>query len=393
MTFSFFGKENEETILLLHIGSGSITGAFGLYSTDKKPKILQSLRLPLDTDGELDITDASGKINSVINDVLSGLAKHSPKISDALVVFSSPWFGSKTRQINLSEERPFFITREFLEDIALKEEDLFKKQLRESDIKPDSLLVIEKSITHTKVNGYSLDVILGEKTKIFEAFLSLAVVSKTIAEKVLNLAFKHFRLKENEVIVHTFPLVVSSVIRSSFDRDSNFVFLNIGEEVTSATLVSDNVLIHTATFPSGKNFILKQIGTAFNVSKEIAESTLQLYILDKTDDSTKNIMDKILNDVEKEWSIYFENAMLELSPDMKLPPKLYLTADSDVAAIFNNFIKLAKTDATVTYRENVEVVHIDQNILSSLYEVGNPNLGGEILGLMAIFFNMFRKRM
>ena len=66
-------------------------------------------------------------------------------------------------------------------------------------------------------------------------------------------------------------------------------------------------------------------------------------------------IEEIFADVEKEWSIYLENGLSDLSPQFILPGNVYLTCDSDVENIYTNFLKLSKTDETAMFRKNIEI--------------------------------------
>ena len=98
-------------------------------------------------------------------------------------------------------------------------------------------------------------------------------------------------------------------------------------------------------------------------------------------------MQEILLNIEKEWAVYFENAILELSPEMSMPSRVYITADSDIVSLYIDFLKLAKTDATSLFRKNMDLVQINQEILKPYYKNESVTQVDEFVALLAIFYN------
>jgi len=319
--------------------------------------------------------------------------RKSKKLSLVLVSFSSPWFIEKTKDIHISEQKAFIISKRFLDSILSKEEEIFRNELQKDRLDDhDTFLAIEESIVHTKINGYTLEVSLGKKTNVFDLTLCLAVLPKNIADKVSNIILKHTSIPRGRVKMHTFPLISFTVLYDIFPNVNDFIMMDITSEVTELTLVRDNTINQTVSFPSGKNFIIRQIAKAQSVPTEVAESTLHLYNMNKVNGSAVGNMQNLLADTEKEWAIYFEEAISKLSAQTSLPSKIYVTADSDVAPIFMDFMKLSKTDSTGSFRRNVDIVHINHQLLSHLYQSNTINNPDEFIGIISIFYGKIRSR-
>ncbi len=393
--FSF--KEKEELSLLIDVGNGTLTVALTLFSKNKQPKFLNSIKMPFVIGEKPDADRLLENMYSLLDSGLSKLLKDgTPKdpsdgkvyrISRAMVAYSSPWFILKTKHLSLSQDVPFFITKSFLDDIASKEEKIFKEELNKNDPEmKGSFEVIEKSIVHTKINGYNLDYSIGKKTKTLDAFLCLSVVTKSIIEKTMDTIMKYTHIGRDKVLMHTFPLVSFSVIRDILGNDSDFVIFDVTSEVTDVTLVQNSVVTQTASIPSGRNFIIRAIVREFNVSFEIAESMLSMSKNAKMDEKTGDKMQEIIANTEKEWNIYLENALSELSSDISLPANVYMTADEDIADIYFSFLKMPKMDRTEVWRKNIKIVHVNGDFLKNLYEVAPTVKVDEFIALSAVFF-------
>ena len=309
------------------------------------------------------------------------------KIEKVLVTFSSPWFALKTKHINLVQQNYFLITKDFLDDIIEKEKKVFEKLLSGEDSPNKSFEIVEKSIVHTKINGYEMSNSLGRKTKNFDAYLCLSVVGKSTIDIVHNAILKNSHIPADMVSIHTFPVVSFIVVRDIFSANSDFIIMDITGEVTDLTLVEDNVVIKSISMPSGRNFIIRQIAKKLDLSAEIAESNLHLYAEGKLDEKTKIQIQTILLDVEKEWSIYLESAIQEFSSQKNIPSTVYLTVDSDVAPIYKDFLSLVKTDSTAEFRKNMNLIHINKETLSHFYETQMEVEVNEFMAILAVFYN------
>ncbi|KND50192.1 MAG: hypothetical protein AB198_01905 [Parcubacteria bacterium C7867-003] len=398
--FSFLNSNKEEVAVLIDIGNGTTTGAIVVFEKNQKPRFIYIVKKFFATSESLDPAKLEIEMNSLLDEMLSALIKNgfehkywngrSKEISRVLISFSSPWFLSKTKNIHLVSDKEFIITKAFLDDIVVKEEAVLKNELKNGE-SGEFFEVIEKSIVHSKINGYVLDNTMNKSTKTFDASLYMSVVSSVFIDKIHTTIHKHAHLPKERVIINTFPLISFSVIRDLFTKESSFILLDVTGEVTDITLVKNDIILETVTIPSGRNFIIRQIAKAFNVSSEIAGSTLRLHLSKKLEEAMSSKMNETLIEVEKEWSIYIENALTELSPEMILPNSIYLTADSDVADLYIDFLNTPKLDTTNVFRKNVKVNHINLEKTASFYQNDSGFILDEFIVLIALFYNKILK--
>jgi hypothetical protein len=330
---------------------------------------------------------------SVLDAVKKGFAHNyfkdnSKKIENVFISFSSPWFMPKTKHVDIIKDKSFAVTESFVSDLIKKEEEQFKEEIKnEHDGNlNDTFEVVEKSIVHIKVNGYVLKNIIGHRTNSLDAYLCMSIISGGVLEKVMTIVMKHTHISREDILVHTFPLISFTVLRDIVSSNQDFIILDATSEVTDITLVKGDVIVNTASIPTGKNFIIRQVAKKFNVTVEIAESTLSLFAAEKLDTDTVSKMEEIMTEVEKEWAIYLEKALIDLSPEMSLPNKLYITSDAESAKIYTHFIKLPKADITASFRKNVEVVHVDDKMLSGHYKNDSLSQPNEFVIILSVFY-------
>lgn len=400
LSFSFLEQEKENISLLINVNNGSINTALVSFRQNKVPKFLYSIEMPF-VGEKPDIMKLSEGMSSLLDSSLeeiitvgwenSGLKGR--KLSHVVVSFSSPWFILKTKNIHLSKDDIFVVTKNFINDITQKEEELFKRELLDSysSNKEDEFVVIEKSVVHTKINGYVVPDIIGRKTKDFDVSVLVSAITKNIEDKVTNLIFKQTHVPKENIIIHSFPLILFSTIRDSFENEANFILINIDSEITDIILVDNHTITSVVSFPFGKNTIIRHLANSFKISPEIAESQLVIYMSKKIEDSTLDSTENLLRDLEKEWSVYFEDALVNLSPNMNWPKKTFVMADKNVASIFVDFLSLQKADATSSFRKHIDLKLIDEAILSGMYEHKQNKPVKKSIIILAIFYNKLRQ--
>ena len=134
-------------------------------------------------------------------------------------------------------------------------------------------------------------------------------------------------------------------------------------------MVRDGVISKVVSFPSGRNFIIRQIAKSFKVNFEIADSLLHLYIDNKADKDVITKMTSVLLNVKKEWLIYCENALADLSGGFAFPSVVFITSEDDVASIYEDFIKNSNVSSNPlpVFDQNADVIKIDTKLLANDY--------------------------
>lgn len=397
----FFRNSNDEVYLLIDIGSGSLTLSFVLYNQIDIPFFLHTVKkdfFVIDKPESAKLFENMLKIlDEGLEEIVNEGKSHkywkssSRGPSGIIISFSSPWFMPKTKHIEMVREKPFTVSQKLIDDLIKKEELVFKDEISNSTNSEDQLEVVEKSIVHIKINGYVLREYIGQKTTKLDAFLCMSVVSLSVMTKIYDIIFKHTHVPKESVLAHTFPVISFSVLRDLYPNYSNFLLIDITSEITDLSLIENDIISQTASFPSGKNFIIRQISKNFKVPIEIAKSNLSLFVSRKLDVETAGKMEIVLNNVEKEWSIYLERAIQEISDGKILPSRVYMTTDSEAESIYTAFLKLSKADTTASFRKNADIVYVENKLFTQLFKNESITTPNEFIVMLAIFYNKILK--
>lgn len=390
---SILGLEKKETVLLIDIGNGSITTALVSFSKNNLPKFLYSSTKSFVVSEKPEALRLSLEAGSLLETLLSETVKKSKNLSCVLVSFSSPWFVPKVKNVFLLQKAPFIITKAFLNDVTLKEKDVFKKELilEFSLNNPDSFSIIEANIVHTKINGYIVANPIGKKTKSLEATIFMSSIAKNVEKKVLGVVSKYTHIGRDKILLHSFPLVSFSVVSENLALDQDFILMDITSEAVDMTLVNNDAIIKTISFPFGKNSIIRQISKSLKLSFPVAESQLHMSTSNKINDTSLDSIRATLVNLEKEWSIYFEDALTSFSTNIVLPKQIYITVEDDIEPVFIDFLKMEKTDKTKDFRKNISITSIKRETLAHLYRTDSKVKENQFIVILALFFDKIFK--
>lgn len=398
-----WSDKKEELSILIYISTSKISASFAVFANGKNPKIIHNVVSFFPAGLKLDDFNSPSTVSTLLDTTLtllfkegSGVVAHKIEekdIKSVAVTFSAPWFVSKTKELHLEQKTPFIVTENFINNILQVEEKTFEKEIlsTETDGKySGGLAIIENTFTHSKVNGYSIPNNFGKKTDNFDISLYTSFASRDIVKNLLSQIHKHTNLSVDKIHINTFPLVFFYAIRNMFSTVNSFIFMNVEGEVTDLTLVHDGGINHNISFPSAKNFLLRKIAKSFDVSPEIADSMVHMYNAKKMDDEYQEKMRMALDDVEREWSIYFEDSLSELSNKAALPATIYMVADPEIASIYENFMKMSKADITFTLRKNLNIVHIDSGSFSNYCDFDLSVRKDEYTAMLSVFHNKIK---
>ncbi|MES3004711.1 MAG: hypothetical protein V4690_01205 [Patescibacteria group bacterium] len=391
---SFIKKDKEELALLIDIGSGLVSSSLVLFSKNQLPKILFITKsvFPISEDGPNNLLKSMETgLNIVLKNTLKEGIQNSKnkKIHKVLATFSSPWFYTLSKSLKVEEKEPFYVTSKSLKNLADTEAAQFKSDTLKTlpENAKDSLIILESSVVNTRMNGYPVNNVLGKKTKSLEADIWLSLIPESVEKKVLGLIQKHTHISKEHVLAHSFPLVLFSVIRDSFLVQESFVTMDITSETTHISFVCGDIIKDVATMPIGRSYIVRQIAKRAEVGMEIAESYLRLYTDYKLDTVTTELIDLVVGDIEKEWAIYLEDALLTFSPKGAVPKTIFITGEKDINKIFLNFLAMEKKDKTQNWRNGLKLVEVDTQALEHLYIDAYPKEKDIFVGIETVFYD------
>jgi cell division ATPase FtsA len=261
-------KNKKEVVLILDIGSGSVAGSFVEFNIGQDPRVLYVKRVPiklfLTLSGERFKKAMLESLSITLNDLnkngLRQLESYSNnRVKKVYCSLASPWFVSQTKTLVVKEDKEFTITAKFISDLLQKEEDSFENSnlSKYSSNKRHASEVIERKLIDVRLNGYKVKDPIGKKAQSAEFDIFLSMSQATILDSIEDVLSKYFLTEE--INFHSFTLVSFSAIRDIYESVSSFLFLDITGEVTDISIIKLGTILKTASFPVGKNSVIREV--------------------------------------------------------------------------------------------------------------------------------------
>ena len=353
-----FGKKtpskHSELVVVFDVGSGSVGGAIVMLTPDLKREILYTVRKEVgyspELRGERLLADMLKALGGVSIDMAStGIFGESAQrlfktgISEVFVFLSAPWHVSQTKLLHFKTPTPTLITEKRLRELLLAEEDDAKASAEsafstETDL--SGALLIEQKIIKAALNGYETSSPYGKTAQEVELgiFLSFSPeeVVRRISQNIEEL------LHPQRITFHTFSLLFFNAIREYFSAKDNFVCLDVSGELTEVSIATSGAMTETATFPLGRNFLIRRIQKALKYSTPaVAESYLRLYHEGKAEPRFRAAISTAIESAKTEWQSRLISTLQACFKEVFLPTQLFFISDDDVTPIFKDFLESA----------------------------------------------------
>lgn len=363
-----FSSKKPSLAVVFDVGSSSVGIAVVSLALGGKPKIIFTAREPM-------IFQENLKFDRFVSSMLEALGKASRALEHFTlpphkgktfaVFFASPWYASQTRISKNSFLQPTVVADDLLRDIQKKEVEDF--QALEIPKLGKDAVVLEEETMQVKLNGYETAVPKGKTASTIQTSVYVSIVPKSIISAVTRKISGLFHHKD--ITSHSFSFASFIVVRDIFFHKKSFFFADVGGEVTDVSLIRDNVLQETRTFPVGKNALLRKIASGMNGSYDEALSYFTMTAGNALTEEQARRAKSFMDDARKEWLGGFQGVLEELARnDSFLPHDLFFSADTDVSKWFAENLEGHESPRLVLADKTFTVRFLDAVFLSSFCE-------------------------
>lgn len=345
----FWKKERKPLSLVCDIGSAHV----GLGLVDKTqtiPTIISFVRVPLTIADTFNQASLEIKIVSFFEQALEDLerslkvnstASFSKNVDSAHLIFSSPWYVSRTKNVVFEKDDDFVLDQHTLESLMDEEEKKFETEALRGEfptLVDRDIHMIERELIRIKLNGYDTPNPFMKRAKHVELTLYMSLVPHILLEQISNVIKKRFHT--DDIKASTFPVVSFSSIGQLFPAETEYLVFDISGEATDVSFVIKNSIRGSTSFPSGRNGLIRVVAEKFGVSPEIALSFLSLYTSDTLEESMKVTMSELLKEIMPRWIDQVKSSIETIaSYDKGDSLRAFITLHNDTGPIFIDSLK------------------------------------------------------
>ncbi len=367
---SFFSFKKKPTLsLVFDIRDSYLSIAACRFEKAKKPEII------LCQDFKIESHDRSNHqkyLNSMLKALDTGILSvrkdlvkigNTEKIGKYSFFVGSPWSVSQSKMIKVMKDKQFEINNKLIEKIITDEEDLEKKEIEDEKGLLDWRLLEEK-VVQSKLNGYKTDVTLGKKTKDLEIELFVSFIPKDVKEKLLSFekeSFRRYRLGR----LNSCTMSSYSFLRDLYPDKNDFIYIDVGDFVTEAYIVRDDVIQCTVSIPLGKKQIIKSASARTQTPEDVLLSAL--HVTHRGDNALPyEKANKIAKDAIKDWLRKLNEPISNICAEINIPKNIFFTSNDELTDILITEIKNnAKTGQFNVFNKDMKITDIDENVLNN----------------------------
>ncbi len=366
MRFFSKGKKKDKLILIFDVGSSSVGGTIFWAQKSGIPKIVFSIREPIALEDNIEATRFLYLTMKSLEVVANKAHKSGIGAPDSIYcILSSPWHVSQTRVIRVEKNTPFTFTPKLAVDLINKEISLFENEYSAKyNDNGSSVRSIEFKNIKTMLNGYETSKPLDQKTKELEMTIFVSISPEQVLKKIENTIIKYFHTKE--VKFSSFTLTSFAIVRDIFVNQENFLLVDIDGEMTDISMVKNNILHESISFPLGLNFMVRKIAATFHSSLDEAKSIISLFKDGHATLSEVKKLSPIMESLKQEWLIKFQESLASLSKDISVPANIYLVSDKKMADFFSETIKTEQLNQYTLTESKFKIVFLDTEIFHEM---------------------------
>ena len=266
--------------VIIDIGSGSV--GIGIFISDihlPKPEIIWSHReyvLIKDISStEVPLKEIhTSLVNAFLKLGADGLKKlketeGAPPIRHVQATVSAPWTYTITKTINFSDETPFEVTPELIEELSLTAQKQALTAVLENEIFQESQLeVIDNQTISVRVNGY----LVQNPKKVTSRTVSLAHITAITQKKILSVLedSQNKILPKASLSTHSFMYMYYDALTHLNPDTSEACLVDVTSEATEIGIVRDGALSHVTDTAFGTFSIAREISALCNIPKDEA---------------------------------------------------------------------------------------------------------------------------
>jgi hypothetical protein len=349
---SWFRKPKlpQGTVVIFDIGSASVVVVVATLKRGEPPRLhfTAQAELPFRSNFHYDrftkemVTAVRGLLAKVEEYLASREPR--PRIEHVACVLSSVWYVSRTHLLNFERKEPFTVSPRFIQKMIERTKrhigENHDPDQREREIwKP---IVIEGRLLSAALNGYQTANPLGKKAQKVDFSLYTSFISNTLSDTLRQAIGEVF--SDASLSFHSHALAMYTAVRDNCAVKGDFLLLDIGGEISDVTLVLDDILQESASFPIGVRTLVRDLREARDGTIADALSLLRMGSEVKSALNPESKEYALLKAAGDRWKKGFLHALETFSASSVYPRQVFVTAPPDTGGWFVNLLERREAD-------------------------------------------------
>lgn len=386
---SFLKKDTDTLAAVFHIGSSSVCGALFWMRESGIPKIVFSVKEPINPEEKLEtkkFMNLTTKALDVAAEKISRSGMGVPK--KIFCVLASPWYVSESRTITFKQDIPFIFNTKLADDLIKKEIKSFEERSIPKYQKAEGgARTIEIKNLRTMLNNYEVLDPCNQKAKELEMAIFISLCGEEVLSKIEGIIERHFG--HSEVHFSSFLMASFTAVRDMNAQQNDFLLVDIGGEVTDITMVKKNILRESASYPIGRNFMIRGLSSALRSSLEKAKSIFSLYKDGHVESKLLNKLKPAMDRLKTEWLKNFQSSLASLSSDISIPSAVFITIDKEFENFFAEIIKTEQFNQYTLTESKFQIIFLNTEKLHGAALFEENVIRDTFLIIDAIYINRF----
>ncbi|HQU07827.1 MAG: hypothetical protein B7X04_01085 [Parcubacteria group bacterium 21-54-25] len=329
---SFFRQHAAESVVLIDIGSASISGAYARIDRAARPVLYYTARVPIRarsaTTGAADMEHALSELATML--VIRGApvmahAVGKGTIDKVLVSIAAPWQETRTRTERVHRPTPFRFTRRLMEDMVKK-----------ITLPLPGYTQTNKMVVATLLNGYEVAEPFGKSAHTAEVIALSSSVVDAVAQTVTTIMRRTFHT--DQVTLTAFVPVAYTVLRNLYPHEEDFLIMDVTGEATDLALIKQGLLVEVASVSSGLNTLRRAAlaaGFSDSSSTESLRTVEEVALIDMEHNPKFTQRMRVARD---EWIDKLSEAFQALTVKYALPRAIFLLAGEEALGFLKHVL-------------------------------------------------------
>lgn len=323
-----FKKDPEgEIVAVFDIGSDSVAGSLVRFSQGEEPIVLCSKRLTWSSAVESDYDSILRSMRySLANVTRYLLEKGSPaRPARFVVTLSALWYAYEPHKVLYERNTPFVITEALVKDLQRKELKSFIEKQKEEQ--GDEFALLESVVIDTKVNGYPTENPAGKKAKSFYMTMYLSIAPASLTEIIGDVIGSVFH--QEDIVFQTASLVSYVTSRDVFASEKDYIFIDVGGELTDIAVVKDGIFVASLSFPLGTQFFYTQLANKLKTSLFETKSLVSAYKKESLTEKEQKKVAGFLTECLSSYEKHIHMSLMKMKESQNLPDTIYTVGYGD----------------------------------------------------------------